>query len=451
MNKEDKLEKDLRALGKTFEMGAVAKQHLDSVYDELKVDGSKIWHMQPVIKYASWLLVLIIGFGVVGTCHPVLAENIPVLYRLFTGLNKTVFKDTPYEKYAEPKTLTVTDNYLEVTLEEIFCDQREFGYTYTIKSTKDKLRKRELEYEAVDSSCEIKIDGQVFEKSTIYGRGKYIDDYTYTGKVIYESQMLLPNQFELSLNFRMFKSRVEESFEVTGKWEFKTVVTKHTNPYSKVVESEAVLQVMKPTVFEIQVDEVGFTPLKTYISMKAEGEEISEALNNWHISFTLIDNLGQVYLSQGGGMSRNAEGVYEWLLTFSVPEEVPSWIAIVPSIVPYDEEGWIPEKRVITVAYEETLPITLKREGAGDFIIEEVMEIEDEVTVKVREQVLQNSSSFSIQLKDGSEVVGEEEAGENGEIIWYFTGCQKQDIAVFKLEDNGQKFDLNQMLKLQVE
>lgn len=450
MNRDEQLEKDLQALDGTFEISEATRRCLDETYETMQHHTTNKNHQGLVWKCACIFWAFILGIGIVGTYQPILAQDIPILYKLFVSLNQTFFKDTPYEKYAEPKALTVTDNNLEVTLEEIFCDQRQFGYTYTIRSTKDKLRKGDKIYQAVSSDEIITIDGKVFETSSIYGGGKYSDDYTYTGSVIYESLILLPDQFNLTISFKEFETMDGEGFEIVGDWHFETIVTKHTNPYSYVIQTNMKLQVSEPIPFEIEVNEVGFTPLNTYISMRAKSEQqIDDALEYFDLSFTVIDDLGQVYLLENGGMTRNTEGIYEWLLNFSVPEQRPTkWLAIVPSVVPYEEGDWLPKDRVIEVAYAKQLPIVMKREGVGDYIISEIRQEGEQVIVKAKIEALQNHAYLTLQLRDGSEKRGDRVYQENGYIEWRYENCDIGEILSFELEDDGEIYDLNQMISI---
>lgn len=450
MNRDEQLEKDLQALGETFEISEVTRRCLDKTYETMQHHTTSKKYQGFVWKCACIFWVCILGIGVIGTYQPILAQDIPILYKLFVSLNQTFFKDTPYEKYAEPKALTATDHNLEVTIEEIFCDQRQFGYTYTIRSTKDKLRKGDKIYQAVSSDEIITIDGKVFEISTRYGNGNYRDDYTYTGSVIYESLILLPDQFDLTIDFKEFETMDGEGFEIVGDWHFETVVTKHTNPYSYVIQPNMKLQVSEPIPFEIEVNEIGFTPLNTYISMRAKSEQqIDEALEYFNLRFTIIDDLGQVYLPGDGGMRRNEEGVYEWLLNFSVPEQRPTkWLAIVPSVVPYEEGDWLPKDRVIKAAYTKQLPIVMKRKGVGDYIISEVRQEGEQVIVKAKAEALQNHAYLTLQLKEGSEKIGERIYQDNGYVEWHYKDCDIEEILSFELEDDGEVYDLNQMISI---
>lgn len=447
MSREEKLERELKALNETFELEEKTKKCLDETYEQLFRSTSEIRYKGAALKYASMLLVCIIGIGVFGTCHPIWAQDIPILYQLFVGLNETFFKDTPYEKYAESKALTVVDNSLEVTIEEVFCDQREFGYTYTIKSTKDKLR-GDMEYHSVNSEVAIKVNGEVFEGYLRHGSGDYIDDYTYTGRNVYESLSPLSDRFELSLEFKVFETMNNEGFRVTGKWDFITVVTKHTNPYSTVARPNAKFQVKEPIGFELAVDEVGITPINTYISMKAPCEQIDEALDTCELTFTIIDDLGQVYLPKRGVMNRNEEGVHEWLLMFSVPKEMPNWFAIVPSVIPYEEEEWLPKERVTKVDYNQELPVVIQREGVGDYLINQVKQENEEVVIKAKAEALQNHSYLTLELKDGSKEIGESTIGEDGEIEWRYKNCRTDQIVAFRLSDDGEVFNLNQAINI---
>lgn len=447
---DKRLEKDLETLGKTLVIDESLRKYLDENYTAMKDMDSRRKGAVGLLKCATILLACIMGIGVVGTINPVLAKDIPILYQLFVGLNQTFFNDTPYEQYAEPKALSMIDNDIEVTIEEIFCDQHEFGYTYTIKSLKGKLKQGDAEYVAVFTDETIKINGEIFDSTTIYGDGNYQDDYTYTGMNIYESLSLLPDQFGLSLSFTEFKDVTQEELNIAGKWDFETVVTKHTNPYSKVVEVNKKLEVSEPALFELEIEEIGFTPLHIYIRMNASEKEVAKALDVYDIDFTLIDNLGQIYLPGNGGMTRNEEGIYEWYKTFSIPEEFPSWIAIVPSCVPYDEGEWIPKKRITKEEYTGILPVVIKRETLGDYSIIEVRQQEEDVIVRVKAKPMQNHAYLVLALEDGDERRGGSTYKEKGEIEWRYKDCKVEELQGFELEDRSERFDAEQMIKIEI-
>lgn len=450
MKQDERLEQGLEALGETLVIDESMRSYLDENYTAMKDRDGRRKGKVGLLKCATILLACIMGIGAVGTINPLLAKDIPILYQLFVGLNQTFFKDTPYEQYAEPKALSVIDNDIEVIIEEVFCDQHEFGYTYTIRSLKDKLRKENSEYVGVFTDEIIKINGEVLELTSRYGNGDYQDDYTYTGSSIYESLSLLPDQFDLSLSIRAFKDITQEELNITGKWDFETVVTKHTNPYSKVVEVNKKLEVSEPTPFELEIEEVGFTPLHTYIRMNATEEKVAKALDVCNIDFTLIDNLGQVYLPGNGGMRRNEEGIYEWYMTFSIPEEIPSWIAIVPSGVPYDEGEWLPKKRVTKVEYKDIVPVVIQRETLGDYSIIEVKQQEEDVIVRVKAEPMQNHAYLVLALENGDERRGESTYKEKGEIEWRYKDCKVEELQGFQLEDSSERFDTEQIMRIEI-
>lgn len=450
MKQDERLEQDLKILSETLMIDEPMRKYLDENYTTMKELDNRKKENRGLLKCATILLACIMGIGATGTINPLLGKNIPILYQLFVGLNQTFFKDTPYEQYAEPKVLSAIDNDIEVTIEEIFCDQHEFGYTYTIRSLKDKLRKGSSEYIGVFTDETIKINGEVFELTSRYGNGDYQDDYTYTGSSIYESLSLLPDQFDLSLSISAFKDITQEELNITGKWNFETVVTKHTNPYSKVVEVNKKLEVREHVPFELEIEEVGFTPLHTYIRMNASEEQIAKALDVYDINFTVIDNLGQVYLPGNGGMRRNEEGIYEWYMTFSIPEEIPSWIAIVPSYVPYDEGEWVPKERVTKAEYKGILPVVIQRETLGDYSIMEVRQQGEDVIVHVKAEPMQNHAYLVLELKDGGEIRGESIYKEKGEIEWRYKDCKVEDLQSFELEDSSERFDMEQMIKIEI-
>lgn len=450
MKQDERLEQDLKILGETLMIEEPMRKYLDENYTTMKELDNRKKEKRGLLKCATILLACMMGIGATGTINPLLAKNIPILYQLFVGLNQTFFKDTPYEQYAEPKVLSVIDNNIEVIIEEFFCDQHEFGYTYTIRSLKDKLKQGNSEYVVVFTDEIIKVNGEVFDSTTSYGNGNYQDDYTYTGVNIYESLSLLPDQFELSLSFTEFKDVTQKELNITGQWDFETVVTKHTNPYSKVVEVNKKLEVSEPTSFELEIEEVGFTPLRTYIRMNASEEKVTKALDICDIEFTLIDDLGQVYLPGNGGLRRNEEGIYEWYKTFSIPEEIPSWIAIVPSYVPYDEGEWLPKQRVSKVEYTGIFPVVIQRETLGDYSIMEVKQQGEDVIVHVKAEPMQNHSYLVLALKNGDERRGESTYKEKGEIEWRYKDCKVEDLQSFELEDRSERFDLEQMIKIEI-
>lgn len=450
MKQDEGLEKNLETLGKTLVIDESMRKYLDENYTAMKERDGRRKGKVGLLKCATILLACIIGISAVGTINPLLAKDIPILYQLFVGLNQTFFKDTPYEQYAEPKALSVIHNDIEVIIEEIFCDQHEFGYTFTIKSLKDKLKQGNSEYVVVFTDEVIKINGEIFESTTSYGNGNYQDDYTYTGMNIYESLSLLPDQFELSLSFTEFKDVTQEELNITGKWDFETVVTKHTNPYSKVVEVNKKLEVSESTPFELEIEEVGFTPLHTYIRMNATEEMVAKALDVYDMDFTLIDNLGQVYLPGNGGMRRSEEGIYEWYKTFSIPEEMPSWIAIVPSYMPYDEGEWLPKQRITKAEYTGILPVVIQRETLGDYSIIEVKQQEEDVIVRVKAEAMQNHAYLVLALENGDERRGESTYKEKGEIEWRYKDCKVEELQGFELEDTSERFDKEQMMRIEI-
>lgn len=61
---------------------------------------------------------------------------------------------------------------------------------------------------------------------------------------------------------------------------------------------------------------------------------------------------------------------------------------------------------------------------------------------------LQNHAYLTLQLRDGSEKRGDKLYQKNGYIEWYYENCDVEAILGFELEDDGEMYDLNQMISI---
>ncbi|MGL5676445.1 MAG: DUF4179 domain-containing protein [Cellulosilyticaceae bacterium] len=448
MNEEKVLEQALMDLKDELTLTDRVRKKMDGAYAQCLETKSSTMQSHYKWKYALLFIGIVVGVGISGICNPTWAKGTP-FYQVFSSLNETLFKGTVYEKFAEPKQMVVIDKNIEMTIEEVFCDQREIGYTYTLRSYDKPLKEvEEVFYNAIWIEEKIEIDGEELKSNQSAGGGEYIDDYTYKGEKLYRSHQLLPEAFKLKIHITEFESRDEIDFELKGNWKFETDVMKHTTPFSHVVAVDESLKFDMPELEMIKIQEIGFTPLRTYLTMEAPFEIDEVLFEKYSANFTLIDNLGQVYVPGNGGCSLTKEQIYQWHLEFSVPDMMPEWIAIVPSVIPLPENDWIPEERVVTIPYEEQLII--KRENVGDYRIESVENKGDGVSVQVALAPMQNHAYLTLELKDGTIKRGEKQSYGMEQFEIYYEDCKKEDIAYFLLDDTGESYQMDKRVQVPI-
>lgn len=202
----------------------------ESVLSRIEIYEKQKKHRNHIVKvYISIVSTACIAiFVIFGLVAPVSARELPILGNVFSYIQDNLDFLGMYSNYAFYVGDTSSDNGVDITLSEIYCDGNNLFISYTIKCEKldEKIAIDATDYTQLKYEASYRVSSQEgtykLEERGITGfEGEFIDENTFVGiETFYLQECPFPDSFKLQINISSIGPVCGSINSIKGYWRF---------------------------------------------------------------------------------------------------------------------------------------------------------------------------------------------------------------------------------------